>query len=69
MEEKAQRNKEIGAKVFSALHGDRMRDNGQKLKPRKYHLNLLAGGGMSLDKHRLPREAVKSPSLAIFNQI
>lgn len=62
-------NTEIRAKVFSAFHGDRMRDNGQKLKARKYHLNLLGGRGMSLHRHRLPREAVKSPSVAIFSQI
>ncbi|KFV86009.1 hypothetical protein N308_06818, partial [Struthio camelus australis] len=43
--------------------------NGQKLNHRKFHLNLRKNfftGRVTEHWHRLPREAVESPSLEIF---
>ncbi|KFV74053.1 hypothetical protein N308_04888, partial [Struthio camelus australis] len=43
--------------------------NGQKLNHRKFHLNLRKNFfpvRVTEDWHRLPREAVGSPSLEIF---
>jgi len=60
---------EDGAKLFSVVPSNRTRGNGHKLKQRKLQLNTRKNFfplRVTEPWHRLPREAVESPSLAIF---
>jgi len=56
-----------GARLFPVVPSDRTRGNGHKLKQRKLQLNPRKNFfPLKVMEHWLPREAVESPSLEIF---
>ena len=57
-----------GAMLLLVVPGSRPRDNGHKLKHRKFRVKELWNFTLRLAElwHRLPREAVESPSLEAF---
>ncbi|RMC09947.1 hypothetical protein DUI87_12734 [Hirundo rustica rustica] len=59
---------EDGASIFPGVSSCRTRGKGQKLKHKKFHLNMKNFFTVCVTEHwnKLPREVVESPSLEIF---
>lgn len=62
-------SKEDRARCFSEVPSERRRGNGQKLKHKKYHLNIrrtFSFVRVAEDWARLSRQVLESPSLVIL---
>jgi len=57
------------ARLCSVIPSDRIRGNGHKVKHKRFHLNMMKHFftvKITEHRHRLPREAVKSPFVEMF---
>ncbi|KAJ7410578.1 rna-directed dna polymerase from mobile element jockey-like [Willisornis vidua] len=65
----ATRCQDDGVRLFSVVPSDKIRSNGNKIKHKKFHLNMRKNCftlRVAEHQNRLPREMVESPSLEIF---